>query len=93
MLPLCSEEAGRLSSSKTPDGCGSLELGLNQRKIQAVSAFRVGAQELRSMILKVLLVLVCGYLPFSFQWFSSHSLCFTGLDFPGWRDFHIGETI
>lgn len=47
-----SEEAGRLSSSKTPDGHGSLELGLNQQKIQAVSAFRVGALELRSMILK-----------------------------------------
>lgn len=41
----------------TPDGQGSLELGLSQWKIQSVSALRAAALGLRSVIFKVFLVL------------------------------------
>ncbi|XP_074329043.1 uncharacterized protein LOC141666764 isoform X3 [Apium graveolens] len=47
-----SDEAGRITKSMTPDGQGSLELGLSQWKIQTVSALRAGALGLRSVILK-----------------------------------------
>uniref|UniRef100_A0A5B6ZAE0 Uncharacterized protein n=2 Tax=Davidia involucrata TaxID=16924 RepID=A0A5B6ZAE0_DAVIN len=51
-----SEESGTFpsswASSKTSNSHGSLELGLSQWKVQAVSALRVGAEELRSIILK-----------------------------------------
>lgn len=32
---------------------GSLEVGLSQRKVHGLAAFRVGAKELKQMILKV----------------------------------------
>lgn len=47
-----SDEAGRLTKSMTPDGQGSLELGLSQWKIQSLSALKTGALGLRSVILK-----------------------------------------
>ncbi|KAA8542917.1 hypothetical protein F0562_024069 [Nyssa sinensis] len=51
-----SEESGTFPSSlasfKTSNSHGSLELGLSQWKVQAVAALRVGAEELRSIILK-----------------------------------------
>ncbi|XP_028078997.1 uncharacterized protein LOC114280806 isoform X2 [Camellia sinensis] len=39
-------------SSKNPDNHGSLELGLSPWKVQAIAALRVGASELRRIILK-----------------------------------------
>lgn len=55
---LCSEESGTLpsswESSKISSSHGSLEVGLSQWKVQASSALRVGAAELRTIFLKVL---------------------------------------
>ncbi|CAL5442532.1 unnamed protein product [Camellia sinensis] len=39
-------------SSKNPDNHGSLELGISPWKVQAIAALRVGASELRRIILK-----------------------------------------
>lgn len=53
---LCSDESGTLpsswESSKLANSHGSLEVGLSHWKVQAASALRVGAAELRAVILK-----------------------------------------
>ena len=58
---MSSEQSGTFPSSwensYTSDGRGSLELGLSQWKVQAIAALKVGAEELSSVILKVLLFL------------------------------------
>lgn len=59
--PICSEESGSIpfSSDKFADSNspGSLEVGLGPWKCRALSILKVGAEELRSMILKVFLFL------------------------------------
>ena len=60
-MVFCREEPGISGHAnenlETPDGDSSLEHGLNQWKVQVAAALRGGTGELRSMILKVLLVL------------------------------------
>lgn len=55
--PICSEESGSTPflSDKFADANsqGSLEVGLGHWKIRALSILKVGAEELRSMMLKV----------------------------------------
>lgn len=57
-LPPCSEESARfeglLEFSEPSDPQNSLEFGLSQWKVQALTALKVGAAELRSMFLKVM---------------------------------------
>lgn len=59
---ICSEESGALpkswENSKASTSHGNLELGLSQWKVQAVAALGAGARELRSIILKVWLLLL-----------------------------------
>lgn len=43
-----------LEFSEPSDGQNSLELGLSQWKVQALTALKVGAAELRSMFFKVM---------------------------------------
>lgn len=53
----CREESGNypglLDTCTASDGQGSLQFGLSQWKVQSLAALKVGAEDLRSIILKV----------------------------------------
>lgn len=71
---ICSEESGALpkswENSKASTSHGNLELGLSQWKVQAVAALGARARELRSIILKVWLLLLQCQLLWLFWWFD-----------------------